>query len=94
MPSIHETNLVFFFRTVLLLSTLLTSGMGFLSALSPNYLCLLVLRFFVGIGVGSGHVFTSWFLEFVPAGNRGTWMVIVSFFWTIGTVVEASLAWV
>ncbi|CAD6213722.1 unnamed protein product [Miscanthus lutarioriparius] len=85
--------LVFFFRTVLLLSTLLTSGMGFLSALSPNYLCLLVLRFFVGIGVGSGHVFTSWFLEFVPAGNRGTWMVIFSFFWTIGTVLEASLAW-
>ncbi|CAN6298493.1 unnamed protein product [Urochloa humidicola] len=81
-------------RTVLLLSTLLTSGLGFLSALSPNYLCLLALRFFVGIGVGSGHVFASWFLEFVPAGNRGTWMVIFSFFWTIGTVLEASLAWI
>ncbi|CAL4943307.1 unnamed protein product [Urochloa decumbens] len=81
-------------RTVLLLSTLLTSGLGFLSALSPNYLCLLALRFFVGIGVGSGHVFASWFLEFVPAGNRGTWMVIFSFFWTTGTVLEASLAWV
>ncbi|KAG2536464.1 organic cation/carnitine transporter 7-like isoform X2 [Panicum virgatum] len=81
-------------RTVLLLSTLLTCGLGFLSALSPNYFCLLALRFFVGIGVGSGHVFSSWFLEFVPAGNRGTWMVIFSFFWTIGTVLEASLAWV
>uniref|UniRef100_A0A804M0W8 Major facilitator superfamily (MFS) profile domain-containing protein n=1 Tax=Zea mays TaxID=4577 RepID=A0A804M0W8_MAIZE len=80
-------------KTVLLLSTLLTSGLGLLSALSINYLCLLVLRFFVGIGVGSGHVFSSWFLEFVPAGNRGTWMVIFSFFWTIGTVLEASLAW-
>lgn len=93
MPNIHEINLVFFVRTVLLLSTLLTSGLGLLSALSINYLCLLVLRFFVGIGVGSGHVFSSWFLEFVPAGNRGTWMVIFSFFWTIGTVLEASLAW-
>lgn len=93
-PNIHEINLVFFVRTVLLLSTLLTSGLGLLSALSINYLCLLVLRFFVGIGVGSGHVFSSWFLEFVPAGNRGTWMVIFSFFWTIGTVLEASLAWV
>ncbi|CAN6310110.1 unnamed protein product [Urochloa humidicola] len=81
-------------RTVLLLSTLLTSGLGFLSALSPNYLCLMALRFFVGIGVGSGHVFSSWFLEFVPAGKRGTWMVIFSFFWTIGTVLEGSLAWV
>ncbi|KAL6893529.1 hypothetical protein ACP4OV_007627 [Aristida adscensionis] len=80
-------------RTVLLFSTLLTSGMGFLSALSPTYLCLLALRFFVGIGVGGGHVFSSWFLEFVPAGNRGTWMVSFSFFWTIGTLLEASLAW-
>ncbi|PWZ54985.1 Organic cation/carnitine transporter 7 [Zea mays] len=65
-------------KTVLLLSTLLTSGLGLLSALSINYLCLLVLRFFVGIGVGSGHVFSSWFLEFVPAGNRGTWMAVLS----------------
>ncbi|KAL6893531.1 hypothetical protein ACP4OV_007629 [Aristida adscensionis] len=81
-------------RTGLLFSTLFTSGMGFLSALSPNYLCLVALRFLVGVGVGGGHVFTSWFLEFVPARNRGTWMVIVSFFWTIGTVLEASLAWV
>ncbi|KAL6637486.1 hypothetical protein ACP70R_025058 [Stipagrostis hirtigluma subsp. patula] len=81
-------------RTVLLFTTLLTSGMGFLSALSPNYLCLLALRFFVGIGVGGCHVFASWFLEFVPARNRGAWMVIFFLFWTAGTVLEALLAWV
>ncbi|KAL5217775.1 hypothetical protein ABZP36_018459 [Zizania latifolia] len=81
-------------RTGLLYSTLFTSGVGFLSAFSPNYLCLLALRFLVGVGVGGGHVFSSWFLEFVPAHNRGTWMVLFSVFWTIGTVLEASLAWV
>ncbi|XP_006650328.1 organic cation/carnitine transporter 7-like [Oryza brachyantha] len=81
-------------RTGLLFSIMFTSGMGLLSALSPNYPCLLALRFLVGIGVGGGHVFTSWFLEFVPAQNRGTWMIVFSFFWTIGTVLEASLAWV
>lgn len=81
-------------RTGLLFSTLFTTGMGFLSALSPNYLCLMALRFLVGVGVGGGHVFSSWFLEFVPAQNRGTWMMVFSFFWTIGTVLEASLAWV
>ncbi|KAM0903611.1 hypothetical protein ACQ4PT_018563 [Festuca glaucescens] len=82
------------FRTGLLFSTLFTTGMGFISALSPNYLCLMALRFLVGIGVGGGHVFSSWFLEFVPAQNRGTWMIVFSFFWTLGTVLEASLAWV
>ncbi|XP_047091915.1 organic cation/carnitine transporter 7-like [Lolium rigidum] len=81
-------------RTGLLFSTLFTTGMGFMSALSPNYLCLMALRFLVGVGVGGGHVFSSWFLEFVPAQNRGTWMIVFSFFWTLGTVLEASLAWV
>lgn len=85
---------VSYFRICLLFSTMFASGMGFLSAFSPNYSCLLALRFLVGIGVGGAHVFTSWFLEFVPAQNRGTWMVIFSCFWTIGTILEASLAWV
>ncbi|CAN6310109.1 unnamed protein product [Urochloa humidicola] len=81
-------------RTGLLISTIFTSGMGFLSALSPNYLCLVALRFLVGVGVGGSHVFTSWFLEFVPAKNRGTCMIVLSLFWTLGTILEASLAWV
>ncbi|KAM0848172.1 hypothetical protein ACQ4PT_054552 [Festuca glaucescens] len=84
-----ELNLL---STCLLFSALFATGMGFISALSPNYLCLMALRFLVGVGVGGGHVFSSWFLEFVPAQNRGTWMIVFSFFWTLGTVLEASLA--
>ncbi|KAM3277905.1 hypothetical protein ACQJBY_045655 [Aegilops geniculata] len=48
----------------------------------------------MGEGLGGSHVYSSWFLEFVPAQNRGFWMIIFSFFWTIGTVLEASLAWI
>lgn len=81
-------------RTALLFSILLTAGAGFISALSPNYISLLALRFLVGIGVGGTHVFSSWFLEFVPAKNRGAWMIVFSAFWTFGTIFEASLAWV
>jgi len=67
---------------------------GLVSAASPNYLSLLLLRGFVGIGLGGGPVISAWFMEFVPSANRGLWMVIISLFWTLGSIAEASLAWV
>lgn len=73
---------------------ILTSLSALSSSFSPNYISLLTLRCFVGIGLGGSSVFSSWFLEFVPASSRGKWMVILSTFWTIGTVFEASLAWI
>ncbi|CAN1338021.1 Organic cation/carnitine transporter 7 [Linum perenne] len=74
--------------------TMITSGAGLISSFSPNYLSLVILRCFVGFGLGGGHVFLSWFLEFVPASHRGMWMVVFTTFWTVGTIFEALLAWV
>jgi len=74
-------------------AAILTCIVGVLSAFAPNYISLLILRFFVGLGLGCGHVYSSWFLEFVPIPNRGAWMIVFSSFWTVGTIMEASLAW-
>ncbi|KAI3677903.1 hypothetical protein L6452_37177 [Arctium lappa] len=62
-----------------------------LTAFASSYISLLILRCFGGLGIGCRHVLTSWFIKFFPTPNRRDLMVVSSVFWTVGTIMEASL---
>ncbi|EIE20417.1 MFS general substrate transporter [Coccomyxa subellipsoidea C-169] len=70
-----------------------TFAFGILSAASPNYLSLVVLRGLMGVGLGGAPVAFALFLELVPSSKRGVLMVALQSFWTVGSMLEAALAW-
>ncbi|MGD2143511.1 MAG: MFS transporter [Anaerolineae bacterium] len=76
------------------LTVLVDSVFGFLSALSPGYIWLLLLRAVTGFGVGGTlPVDYAIFSEYLPKRNRGRYLVLLESFWAVGTVVVAGLAW-
>jgi putative MFS transporter len=76
------------------LTVLVDSVFGFLSALSPSYIWLVLLRALTGFGVGGTlPVDYSIFSEYLPRSNRGRYLVILESFWALGTIVAAGLAW-
>lgn len=75
-------------------ATIMVAVSAICSAFSPNYELLLMFRCLLGFGIGGGHTFNTWFVEFVPTSNRGAWQLILCGSWTFGSVFEALLAWV
>lgn len=80
-------------RVAFFATTILTFVAGLASAFSPSFGFLLFARTLVGFGLGGVPTAFALFMEFLPAGNRGKWLVAIEVFWTLGSVVEAGLAW-
>ena len=81
-------------RRVLLITVACDAIFGLLSVFAPNLLVLFLLRFLTGVAVGGTlPVDYAMMAEFLPAKNRGRWLVMLEGFWAIGTVVVALAAW-
>jgi len=81
-------------RRILLITVALDAVFGLLSALSPNFAILIVFRFLTGLAVGGTlPVDYAMMAEFLPARNRGRWLVMLEGFWAVGTLAVALAAW-
>jgi MFS family permease len=80
-------------RTAFLLGSFLISLCSLASALAPNFYILIILRFFVGVGVGSGFVPFDLLAEFLPSSHRGRYLMNINYFWTMGSMSVNGLAW-
>lgn len=81
-------------RNVLILTVGCDALFGTLSIFAPDFASLLVLRFLTGVAVGGTlPVDYAMMAEFLPAKNRGRWLVALEGFWAIGTLIVALAAW-
>ena len=80
-------------RVAFFATTIITFVAGLVSALSPSFGFLLFARTLVGFGLGGVPAAFALFMEFLPAGDRGKWLVAIEVFWTLGSVIGAGFAW-
>jgi putative MFS transporter len=68
-------------------------GASLLAAFAPNMTCLIVLRFFMGIGLGAEIVVGyATLTEFVPAGRRGYWICMLAVITNASLFVASALS--
>jgi len=80
-------------KTSFVLASLLVSIGSFLTAIAPSYEWLLLFRCMVGFGIGGANVPFDLLAEMMPAKHRGRFLIYIEYFWTIGSMFVASVAW-
>ncbi len=77
-------------KRLFIITLLMYSFFTLLSALSPNYVLLMVFRFLTAIGVGAEYAaINSAISEFIPPQNRGKINGLVMNFWPVGAMIAA-----
>ena len=75
------------------MTTTLVASFGLISAGAPNFAVLVVSRFFVGVGVGGANAALSLYAEYLPTAMRGRGLILFFFFFSVGGVLEAGVAY-
>jgi MFS family permease len=80
-------------RKVLIFCAFVVALAGTFTAFVTNIYCLLVCRFFTGIGIVGMIISLTLSQEFVPQDYRGKMGVFEQWFWSAGSLFSVLLAW-
>lgn len=61
---------------------------------APNYFVLLFCTIFIGFGIGGCSAAFDLLAEFMPASERGGFLLYIEYFWTLGSLLVIFEAWV
>ena len=81
-------------RFSFMMACVMITTFGLLSGLAPNYESLLIFRAIVGFGVGGLTVPFDLLAEFLPTSHRGSFLLYIEYFWTLGSLFVAGMAWI
>ncbi len=80
-------------KPILLISAIIISVFGLLSAFTQNYMELFPVIFCVGFGVGGLTVPFDILAEFLTTETRGTYLLLIKYFWTLGSMLVPVMAY-
>eukprot|EP00002_Diphylleia_rotans_P032357 TRINITY_DN678_c0_g1_i7.p1 TRINITY_DN678_c0_g1~~TRINITY_DN678_c0_g1_i7.p1 ORF type:complete len:401 (+),score=65.76 TRINITY_DN678_c0_g1_i7:24-1205(+) len=82
-------------RPVILCTLVIEAIFSLASSLCHTIDGMIIFRFFSGVGVGGSFpVAFAYFAEFLPLESRGSFIVLLASFWTLGNVLTATMAWI
>jgi len=79
-------------RPIILVSSVLISTFGCLTAIATNFISLILIRTILGFGIGGFVVPFDILAEFLSSEERGKYLLAVEYFWTFGTVLVSVVA--
>lgn len=80
-------------RIAFLLSSAVITFFGFATALSWNYYSLVCIRAIVGVGIAGLPIGFDILAEALPKANRGSFLLYIEYFWTLGSIYVNMCAW-
>lgn len=67
---------------------------GVLTGFATNYYMLLAFRITVGFGLGGATIPFDLLAEFLPQSARGRFLININYFWVLGSMFVAGVAWI